>query len=294
MKLPQLSPRSRTILTIFAVGIVFDVLVWHSVLLSFSKATKIHFLDVGQGDSQLIVLPGKSRGQSVKILSDAGPDGKVVESLSRVLPQTDRYIDLLVLSHPQADHFNGFIEVMKRYEVGALIFNGRNGTAKSWEEFESVVRERRIPVIIAREGDMVRYAENELRFISPDSVSLKSKELNDTVLVGLLSSNNAKTLLTADIDAKLERRLARKYDLDVDILKVAHHGSKYSSAAEFVNAISPKIAVVQVGKNNYGHPTKDALAHLASAGARIYRNDKNGTITVTIDGKYIGVKKEKG
>lgn len=294
MKLPELSYRARLIGITLVICAVFDVLIWNSILASLTKSTKLYFLDVGQGDSQLIVLPGNTLGAPIKILSDAGPDGTVVTRLAKILPPTDRYIDLLVLSHPQADHFNGFIEVMKQYEVGALLFNGREGTAQSWQEFESVVKEKHIPVIIAGEGDSVSYASNTLQFLAPNATDLKSKELNDTMVVGLLTSNNAKALFTGDIGEKIEAELVKKYNLDIDVLKVGHHGSKTSSSNLFLAATTPKVAVIQVGaKNHYGHPTKEALARLAASGARIYRNDKNGTIEVDIDGAYLDVKKEK-
>ena len=116
--------------------------------------------------------------------------------------------------------------------------------------------------------------------------------LNDTSIVSMLSSRNARFLFTADIDANLEVHLAEKYDIRADVLKVAHHGSKYSSSDIFLSEVLPKIAVIQVGKGNgYGHPTKEAISRLAATGAIVYRNDTDGGVAVLADGATLSVLK---
>ena len=131
---------------------VFDFLIWKSIILNKPNSdTEIYFLDVGQGDSELVILPG-----GIKVLIDAGPNSKVVNELESILRPTDRYIDLLVLSHPETDHFNGFIDVLKRYQVGAFIYNGRAGTAQSWKELAKIVEENKIQVFIFGQGDKIK------------------------------------------------------------------------------------------------------------------------------------------
>ncbi|MEK7481998.1 MAG: MBL fold metallo-hydrolase, partial [Patescibacteria group bacterium] len=106
--------------------IIFDFFVWSQIVFGINKQNdnlEVYFLDVGQGDSELVNLSG-----GVQVLIDAGPDNKILEELSLILAPTDRYIDLVVLSHPQYDHFAGLIEIFKRYEIGAFLYNGREGT----------------------------------------------------------------------------------------------------------------------------------------------------------------------
>lgn len=206
---------------------------------------------------------------------------------------TDRYIDLILLSHPQTDHFTGLIDVLKRYQVGVFIFNGRSGTVDSWSKLIKVIKENKIPAVVLAAGDKIHYLNSQFNFLLPDKNFIESTDLNETTLVSLLQSQNSKILFTGDIDAKIEDYLIRKYDLDIDVLKVSHHGSKFSSGEKFLSNISPKIAVIEVGKNSYGHPTKEVLKNLASVGAQIFRTDKDGTIKLLINNQGISIFKKK-
>lgn len=261
--------------------IIFDIFVWQQVVFGgVNKNPEVYFLDVGQGDSEMAILPGR-----VKVLIDSGPDNKILDELSQILKPTDRYIDLIILSHPQLDHFGGLIDVLKRYQIGAFIFNGRRGESSAFQDLEKIIKENKIPVIILAEGDKIKYAENRFDVLSPSKESLKSYELNDTTLVLKLESQGAKILFTGDITQKIEDELVAKYDIDIDVLKISHHGSKFSSSEEFLKETSPKISVIEVGKNSYGHPTKKVLGNLASIGSQVFRTDKNGTVKLVIDNK---------
>lgn len=281
--LTQANNRLVLILSFLA---IFDFLIWGLIVFwPINENLEVYFLDVGQGDSQLVVLPG-----NVKILIDGGPDNRVLNELASVLRPTDRYIDLVVLSHPQADHFAGLIDVLKRYSVGAFISNGQNGKANSFNDLENVIRKNGVKAVILAEKDKINYRDNYLDILSPSKDLLSSAEPNDAGLVMRLASNGARTLFTADIGKNIEKELVQKYgrELDVDVLKVGHHGSKFSSSEEFLAALTPKVAVVEVGrKNQYRHPTEEALGRLAAAGAKIFRTDKNGTIKLTADGNEI-------
>jgi competence protein ComEC len=269
--------------------VVFDFFVWGLVVFEpIDKNLQIYFLDVGQGDSELAILPS-----GPKILIDGGPNNKVVDELASVLRPTDRYIDLVMLSHPQTDHFTGLIDVLKRYQVGAFIFNGRSGTADSWSELTKVIQENKVPLLILAAGDKIHYLDSQFDFLLPDKNFIQSQDLNETTLMPLLQNQNSQILFTGDIDSKIEDYLIKKYDLDIDVLKVAHHGSKYSSGEKFLQSISPKIAVIEVGKNSYGHPTETVLKNLASIGAQVFRTDKDGTIKLTINGQNIDIFKKK-
>ena len=268
---------------------VFDVFIWGQIVFSApNKNTEVYFLDVGQGDSELAVLPG-----NVKILIDAGPNRKVLDELTSALSPFDRYIDLVVLSHPQLDHFAGLIDVLKRYQVGAFVFNGRRGETAAFGDLEKIIQENKIPVIVLGEKDKIKYQDSRFDVLSPSKNLLSSAELNDTTLVMRLLSQNAKILFTGDIDSKIENYLAEKYELDVDVLKIAHHGSKFSSSEEFLRAATPKLTIIEVGKNSYGHPTEQVLNRLALIGAQIFRTDKDGTIKLVLDNGRINIFEEK-
>ncbi|MEK9194686.1 MAG: MBL fold metallo-hydrolase [Patescibacteria group bacterium] len=282
--------RNKFIVLIIAL-VILDVSVWGRVFaLNFDNHNlNLYFLDVGQGDSQLVILPG-----GVKILIDGGqPNGKVLEELGKILPPTDRYIDLVMMSHPQLDHFGGLIEVLKRYKVGAFLTSGREGTIQAFKSLKETLEENKIKTIILGKGDKVHYLKSAFDVLSPDKNFVLDKELNNTSLVVELESNNSKTLFTGDIGFDIENHLLAENLRDISILKVAHHGSKYSSLANFLQASKPEVAVIGVGKNSYGHPTKETLGKLRDIGASIFRTDKNGTVQVLINGNSAKIFSEK-
>lgn len=269
----------------FSALIFLNIFVWYWIIAGApSHAFNMYFLDVGQGDSSLVILPG-----GPKILVDGGPDKSVLHELDKVLSPTDRYVDLVILSHPQLDHFAGLISVLGRYRVGAFVWNGRPGEVSAWRDLETVLKSEKIPIIILGAGDKITYKESELIILSPDGASIKDAELNNTALVAELESNGIKTLFTSDIGFEVEDKLVSKYNLDIDVLKVAHHGSKYSSNSTFLNETTPLMSVIQVGKNKYGHPTEAAMNRLVRAGSSIYRNDLQGTIHIKAKGTRINV-----
>lgn len=269
--------------------VIFDVFVWGQIVFGGpNENLEVYFLDVGQGDSELIVLPG-----NVKILIDGGPNNKILKELSSVLGPTDRYIDLVVLSHPQLDHFSGLIDVLKRYQVGAFIFSGRRGDAPAFQDLEKIIKENKIAAVALAENDKIKYLKNCFDILSPSKNLLQSAELNDTTLVMKFENEEVKILFTGDIDKKIEEYLVKKRDLSVDVLKVSHHGSKFSTSDNFLKETAPKISIIEVGKNSYGHPTAETLNGLASIGAQIFRTDKNGTIKLIINDQQISILKKK-
>lgn len=270
-----------------------DVALWFFALTSPRLVSpQFYFLNVGQGDSELVLLP-KANGGSVKLLIDGGPDAKVVEELAKVLPVGDRRIDLVLMTHPQLDHFGGFIEALRQYEVGALLGTGRVGTTKAYRELMRVIRERQIPYITLRRGSRIAYGDTVIDVLSPNARDLASKELNDGCLVLRVATPAARALFTCDAGENVERELIASDDVRADILKVGHHGSRFSSSAAFLRAVSPRVAVIEVGKNSYGHPTKDALARLAASGTKIFRTDWNGTVRATAEDGVLRVFAER-
>lgn len=266
-----------------------NIFVWQVIVFGGrTENLELYFLDVGQGDSQLISLPGLRAG-GVQVLIDGGPNAKVLNGLSKALLPQDRYIDLLVVSHPQLDHFGGLIDVLKNYRVGAVIDNGRKGMSKAYADFEKAIQDSGARHITLVEGDKIRYRDAVFSVFSPNRKNLASKELNDTALVMMLEKSGLRALYTGDIGADLEKELAKKYDLSAQILKVSHHGSKFSSNLDFLKSVQPRIAVIGVGKNTYGHPTKEALGRLASVNALVLRTDRDKTVKMIFNGKNLEV-----
>lgn len=269
--------------------ILLDVFLWHSVLFSASgTATRYYFLDVGQGDSELIIF-----SSGAKLLIDGGPDNKVVSQLGKILSATDRYIDLLLMTHPQLDHFAGFNDVVKDYGVGAILGTGRAAMISAYKDFMGTVHTRNIPYIVLGAGDAIKFGDARLDVLSPNKKDAESPEMNDGCLVTMVTDGPHRALYTCDAGANIEEALVRAYNLSADILKVGHHGSRFSSSADFLSAVKPKIAIIEVGKNSYGHPTKDALSRLADAGARIFRTDLGGNILITFADNALKVYQEK-
>ena len=273
----------------FVFLVVFDLFIWSLIILGGpNKNAEIYFFDIGQGDSEMIILPG-----NIKVLIDGGPDKKILSELASVLNPTDKYIDLIVLSHPQMDHFAGLIDVLKRYKVGAFIYNGREGEAGAFQDLKKVLKENSALKIILAQGDKIKYQENIFDVISPSKEFLASKELNDTTLVLKLSINNFMALFTGDIGENIEKYLIDNFNIGIDVLKVGHHGSKFSSSVGFLNASKPKISVIEVGKNSYGHPTAQALARIANTGSQIFRTDFDGAVKLVINSNSINIFKKK-
>ncbi len=270
--------------------LVVNVLVGFRLHGASASRAGYYFLDVGQGDSELIIL-ADNRGNEIKILIDGGRDKKVIRELGKILGD-DHIIDVVVLTHPQLDHFGGLIDVMQQYEIGVFISTGRKGEIAAFRELEDVVRVGRINTAKLKEGDRIRYGKNQIDTLSPSPVEMKSKELNDSSLVLMVESDNVRALYTGDIGDRIEKRILAQYNVDAAILKVGHHGSRFSSTASFVDAVRPKVAVIEVGKNTYGHPTKQTLDRIVATGAKIYRTDIDGTVSVAIENGALKIKKQ--
>jgi competence protein ComEC len=268
---------------LFAVLVGLNFVVWKSlVFVSPTEGLVINFLNVGQGDSSLVILPG-----GVKLLIDGGrPDKKVLEELSDILPANDRRLDLVLATHNDSDHLGGLVEVLNRYEVGAFLYNGREDNNLShFVEVMKIAKEKNIPVVSLEQGDKIKYKESLGNILWPIPSALIQKSTNEGSVVLKLSSGGIVSLFAGDISSKTEKLIAGLVGL-TDILKIPHHGSKYSSSAEFLNVLRPRLAVVEVGKNSYGHPTAEVLNRLAQIGASLYRTDLDGRVTAKVlDGK---------
>lgn len=222
-----------------------------------SDELEIVFFDVGQGDSIYIETPN-----SFQVLIDGGPNLKVLEKLGQEMPFYDRSIDLVVLTHPDHDHLYGLLEVLKRYEVKNILWTGIVKDSAEYREWVKLIKEEQANILIAEVGQRIVLKEDiYLEIIHPfeNLEGREEKYVNDTSVVARLVFNEGKVLLTGDISKKVEKQLE---NVRAGILKVAHHGSKSSSCFEFIEKVSPEIAVISVGENSWGHPSEEVLQTL--------------------------------
>ena len=279
---------------VFLILVVGNGFIWHAIVFGGgAENLELYFLDVGQGDSQLINFPG-----DVQILIDGGKGPKVLNEIAKALSPGDRYIDLVIATHPDFDHFGGLIDVLKTYKVGTIITNGRKGVAAAYADFEKAVRESGVKEVVLAGGDKIKYEDAVLDVLWPLSQHVgtaKEKKVNELGIVLMLEKSGSpgwgglRALYTADIGFETEEALRRKYDLSAQVLKVGHHGSKYSSDPEFLKEVSPAISIIEVGKNTYGHPTNQVLGRLADVHSQILRTDQGGTVKIIFDGEKLKI-----
>jgi len=264
-----------------------NFLAW-SIVFEASKPPllKIVFFDVGQGDAIFVETP-----QSHQILIDGGPDSKILEKLDQQMPFYDRSLDLVILTHPELDHMGGLIEVLKKYKVDYVLWTGILRNTREYQEWQRVLKKTKAKIKIARAGQRI-IASNTIFEILHPFESLAGKECknsNNTSIVTKLSFGNNAFLFTGDISRSEEKKLVeQKSNLDADVLKVAHHGSKTSTCEEFLENVLPEIAVIQVGKDNhYGHPHQEVLERLKKYKIEILRTDELGDIEMISDRLHV-------
>lgn len=260
-------------------GILFS----HMIAAAKNAETEFDFLNVGQGDSELVQLMNGKRHARTKILIDGGPENGMGEAaLASLLSPTDKYIDLMAMTHAQADHMGGLIDIAKHYRVGAFLWTGRVNDISAFRELIDILKKNHTKIITLARGDIIKNGENRISVVSPDRTLVNDKDLNNSSLVLRVTSASTTALFLGDVGKKAELNLVRSGIEHADIVKVPHHGSRASLISDFLRAIRPKIAIFEVGKNSYGHPSEEALSSYAELGAKLFRTDKNGTIRLIV------------
>jgi len=273
-------------------GILFflNALAWSVVFnLSKQKFLEVNFFDVGQGDAAFIETP---KGQQVLI--DGGPSSVILEKLGKEMPFWDREIDLIILTHPEADHFLGLFDVLKKYKVRNILWTGIIRDTPEYKEWQKLIEEEGTNIYIAEKGEKILMSNSISMDVLYPFENLEGKILensNDTSIINRLDFNNISFLFTGDTSKIVEKEiLDKKTEINSDILKISHHGSKNSSSEEFLQEVSPQIAVISVGKNNsYGHPTPETLKNLNKYGIKVLRTDEQGNIKIISDGKVFKI-----
>lgn len=245
------------------------------------RLPSFYFFDVGQGDSELLQFG------PVQILIDGGPpNGKALEALERAMAPGDRVIDIAILTHPHLDHYGGLIDIMERYEIRKFMDGGSAGTAPAYRSLEKAG-------LALGEGDKIRWGEWTLSILAPNRAEQNNEDPNKASIVLLLQGPGTSILYMGDAHGENESRLIRDYALRADVLKVGHHGSRFSSTGAFVKETKPKIAIIGVGKNSYGHPAPAVMERLTANGAKIYATRERGTVKIAPKAEKLKIYAEK-
>lgn len=251
---------------------------------------QVHMLDVGQGDSILIIAPG---GKTV--LVDAGTPGSGKVVLDAMKRYGVQQIDLMVATHAHADHIGGADEVIRGTKVVSVLDSQVPNTTKNYEDFLKAIKERGAKYIGAQPGQKFDVGGGaQLTVLAPiqpfftkDQLRSGANEPNANSVVTRLDYGDFSMILTGDAEAETEARIMKNgANIKAKVLKVGHHGSKYASSEEFLRAGGFEAAIISDGEDNrYGHPSQEALDRLKAAGIKIYRTDLQGEITITTRGR---------
>jgi competence protein ComEC len=258
---------------------------WSAVFITseHSELIEVVMLDVGQGDAFFIESPS-----GTQILIDGGRGTAVLRGLSEVMPFWDRTIDVVVATHPDADHIGGLVDVLERFEVKKILQSAVQNDTPTFRAYKKAVEEEGAQLLPASRGTRIRI-DNALVITVLSREVVATSDTNEASIILRLDYGKTSFLFTGDASKETERELLQFYDLlDVDVLKVGHHGSDTSTSTEFISATSPKFALISVGENNsYGHPDAKVLDRLEEAGVRILRTDTQGTVRLVSDGTNI-------
>lgn len=282
---------TKIILGIMALIVIF--LITEIVKSPDKDNVQIYFFNVGQGDAELI------RKGNYQILIDGGPDDKILLELSSVMPITDRNLEILILTHPHADHLTGLNQVLERYKIDTIYLSGVTHTSSTYLEFLNFVRNETIVQIPTNFGDKITPFENgELIFLWP------GREYKDQTVENLNNSSEVvkfcyfskcavflgdqetdeQKLMFAELDKQ-------NIDYGAKILKIAHHGSSNGTDQTLLDKIKPEYAVIEVGADNqFGHPHAATIDLLSKMNIKTYRTDRDGTVEFRLKQGLIEIK----
>jgi len=247
---------------------------------------KVHFIDVGQGDSILIDL------EDTEILIDGG--GKSPGVVAYLNDYVDGALEVVVATHPHADHIGGLIAVLSIFEVEEVWHNGDSSDSKTYSEFMNGVESEGAEVHVAKLHDTIQAGELSLYVHHPSRVF---DSTNNNSIVIHLAYGNIDFLFTGDAEKEAEGGMMMLSSVripDIEILKVGHHGSRTASSKDFLAITSPEVAIYMAREgNSYGHPHEETIIALTNIGAEIYGTDIHGTIIVITDGEAYTLQLER-
>ncbi|MEG0571087.1 MAG: ComEC/Rec2 family competence protein [Oscillospiraceae bacterium] len=253
-------------------------------------STSIHFIDVGQADSILI------KSEDANVLIDAGERENSAKLIKYLESVGVKKLDIVIATHPHLDHIGGMPEVIKAFKIDKIIApkipDAIVPTTKVYTNFLTAVAEKGLKITPAKPGLSFEVGEGTLEILAPSS---EFEDLNNMSVVSRFTSNGYASLFAGDIESKAEKDLLnQKFNLNIDFLKVAHHGSNSSSISAFLEATSPTAAFISVGKNNdYNHPSLEVLNRFKKGNTKVYRTDLSGTIVINFTENSYNITEEK-
>lgn len=275
------------LMLVVALGVNAIVLAAFFLPNSAPQGLQVSFLDVGQGDSILITGP-----TGIQILIDGGKDRSVLRQLPQLMGPLDRTLDMVVATHPDADHIGGLPDVFRVYRVFYFVEPGRVGDTSFYERLDaSVVSEAGQKTILARRDMRIHLGDGAYAdILFPEGDVEKLREANDASIVMRVVYGETEFLLTGDAPIWVEDRIVSAYGtaLESDVLKAGHHGSRTSTGASWLSVVDPEIVVVSAGKDNsYGHPHPEVLERVTASGASVVSTIDEGTVTFVSDGSDV-------
>ena len=257
-----------------------------TVAITPGEELKVHFLDVGQGDSIFIELPTNET-----ILIDASIKEASNKIINHLREENVSKIDYVFATHPHSDHIGGMSAVIKAFDIGQIYMPKAVTTTKTYENLLLTIKDKNLKIKTAKAGNTIIDTDDlKLVVLAPNQDSYES--LNNYSIVLKLTYKEKSFLFTGDAETLSEKEITG--DVEADVLKVGHHGSRTSTSQAFLNKVNPSYAVISVGLNNdYKHPHQEVIDRLEKKNIKIYRTDQNGDIIFTTDGYNIDVKVEK-
>lgn len=291
MQRPRFDIAQRILVSVSMVAVLLVLFLSPLVYGQLQDSLKVSYIDVGQGDSILL-----HASDDTDILVDGGPRSAGPTVVAYLLSEGIDDIEVMVLTHGDADHVGGLIDVLRStIPVESVIYNGRQHTSLTYQEFITETQSRGLTPTPAQAGQIYAWGSITTSVLNPQTQGTLGLDQNDNSVVMLVVYGDMRFLFTGDISSGIEQVIVDTGTLrlwaEADILKVAHHGSRYSSSAPFLEAVGAEVAVISVGASNpYGHPAQETLDRLQAAGAEVLRTDQNGTIVITTDGQTYEIK----
>jgi beta-lactamase superfamily II metal-dependent hydrolase len=277
----KLSRTARRILALAGIIVLVVLFAVTRARTAPSGNLQISFIDVGQGDSALL-----QDANGFDVLIDGGVPAAGPTVVAYLKQKGADHLEVMVASHPDSDHIGGLIDVLEDpgITVDALVLNGYPGTTITWNNFIAAATSRGLTPTVAQFPLDLSWGDMQAHVLNPAS-GLTNPDPNDASLVIRIDHANVRFLFPGDISSTIEATVvARLTPVSAQVLKVAHHGSKYSSSSSFLTSVHPTDAIISVGKNSYGHPAPETLQRLVDAGIRTWRTDLDGTILIVSDG----------
>jgi len=269
-------------------GGVVVLLIWLAVLALPDGYLRVAFLDVGQGDAILITLP-----DGRQMLIDGGPSTTDLNwRLGQEMPFWDRTLEMVVNTHPDADHLGGLVSLPDRYTLEQMLVTDVEATSQLYQEWETELAEGELTPVVGQAGMQLHLGRGiTATLLSPGPALADVDEPNNRSLVLRLQYGQVSFLLPGDIEADVERRLVQAgLPLKATVLKSPHHGSNTSSSPAFLQAVDPQLVVISVGADNrFGHPAPEVLERYAAFGLPVLRTDEHSTVELITDGRRLWV-----